>query len=95
MDYVTGITQNGKTWKPRFIQSINIETCIGCGRCYKVCGRGALNLAEKPFEGKDEYGDDMGNMVMAVVNPDDCIGCEACARVCTKRCHVHAPLEAS
>jgi formate hydrogenlyase subunit 6/NADH:ubiquinone oxidoreductase subunit I len=48
-----------------------------------------LELIEKPFEGEDEYGDDMGNKIMSIANPDNCIGCEACSRICTKRCHVH------
>ena len=48
-----------------------------------------LELIEKPFEGEDEYGDDMGNKVMSIARPENCIGCEACARTCTKKCHVH------
>lgn len=89
---ITGMTRGGKEWTPRFIESINVNKCIGCGRCYKVCGRSVLELIEKPFEGEDEYGDDMGNKVMSVTNPDACIGCEACIRTCTKKCHVHSAL---
>jgi NAD-dependent dihydropyrimidine dehydrogenase PreA subunit len=48
-----------------------------------------LALIEKPFEGDDEYGDDMGNKVMAITNPENCIGCEACARVCIKKSQAH------
>ena len=89
MPQIIGHMRGGKTWIPKFIESIDVEKCIGCGRCYKVCGMDVLELIEKPFDGKDEYGDDMGNKVMSVANPENCIGCEACARVCTKRCHVH------
>ena len=92
MNATMSYTRGGKSWKPRFIESIDFERCIGCGRCYKVCGRRVLELIDKPFEGEDEYGDDMCNKVMSVVNPDDCIGCGACARVCTRRCHVHVEM---
>lgn len=51
-----------------------------------------MSLIEKPFKGEDEYGDDMGNMIMVVENPEDCIGCEACSRVCPKKCYIYAPV---
>lgn len=85
---VVGYTRGGRQWSPSFIGSIDVEKCIGCGRCYKVCGRMVLELTVKPFEGEDEFGDDMGNKVMSVVNPGDCIGCGACVRTCTKKCHI-------
>lgn len=83
-------TRGGSEWKPLYIDKIDIEKCIGCGRCFKVCGREVLKLIRKPFSGEDEYGDDMGNMVMSVEKPGECIGCGACDRVCTKKCHVYA-----
>ncbi len=86
---VVSYTRGGQAWIPKYLESIDEERCIGCGRCYKVCGRNVLELIEKPFEGEDEYGDDMGNRVMSVAHPEDCIGCEACNRVCTKKCHIH------
>lgn len=89
---VVGYTRGGQTWTPKFIEYIDVDKCIGCGRCYKVCGRNVLMLIEKPFEGEDEFGDDMGNKVMSIQNKLDCIGCEACARVCTKKCQTHVEL---
>jgi len=80
------LTFGGREWKPLFIKSIDHEKCIGCGRCFKACGRTVLMLIEKPFEGDDEYGDDMGNKVMSIADGDDCIGCGACGRACTKKC---------
>jgi len=82
-------TRNGTAWSPRFLQEVDGEKCIGCGRCFKVCGRGVLMLIEKPLEGDDEYGDDMGNMIMSIKDGGNCIGCEACAKVCTRKCHTH------
>lgn len=83
-------TRGGKEWTPEFIEKIDYNKCIGCGRCYKVCGRDVLELIEKPFEGEDEYGDNMGNMVMTVKNPENCIGCSACSRVCAVKCQIRS-----
>ena len=49
MSPITGTTRGGKPWTPKFIGSIDIHKCIGCGRCYKVCGFDVLELIEKPF----------------------------------------------
>ncbi len=93
MNKIVSYTRAGEPWTPRFLESIDIEKCLGCGRCYKVCGREVLELIEKPFEEEeDEFGDDMGNKVMSVVNRDNCIGCEACAKACTRKCHIHIEL---
>ena len=87
------LTFGGREWEPLFIESIDQEKCIGCGRCFKACGRKVLMLVEKPFEGDDEFGDDMGNKVMSIADRDDCIGCGACGRACTKKCHSYERLE--
>lgn len=89
MPAIVGSTRNGQQWIPKFIESIDIERCIGCGRCYKTCSRDVLELIDKPFEGDDDYGDDMGNKIMSIAIPGNCIGCEACARVCPRKCHKH------
>ncbi len=86
------IRRDGTFWIPRFLESIDPEKCIGCGRCFKVCGRGVLELIEKPFEGDDEYGDNMGNMVMSILEKGFCIGCEACSKVCPKKCQTFIEL---
>ena len=89
MSKVVSYTRSGKPWTPNFIESIDPDRCLGCGRCYKVCGRDVLALIDKPFEGDDDYGDDMGNKVMSVSNPENCIGCEACSKTCSRKCHEH------
>lgn len=93
---LTGFTRDGSEWTPKFIQSLDSSTCIGCGRCYKVCSRDVFELVSREdlvdeADEDDEYDDDENAMVMTVANAGDCIGCEACSKVCPKDCHAHAP----
>lgn len=92
MEYITGVTRGGTSWVPAFVVSLNQETCIGCGRCYKVCPRNVFELIEREAEDDDDddFSDDT-SMVMAIANAMDCIGCEACSKVCPKDCHTHSP----
>jgi len=91
MSYITGVTRGGESWVPEFISDLNQSTCIGCGRCYKVCPRDVFELVEREDgEGDEDFSDDT-SMVMAINNALDCIGCQACARVCPKKCHSHSP----
>ena len=95
-DMITGITRGGREWTPAFVTGVNQSTCIGCGRCYKVCPRDVFELIEREIDEDDldDYDDDFDDdvvMVMAVKDAEDCIGCESCSRVCPKKCHSHAP----
>ena len=51
---------SGVEWVPQFVKSVNPEKCIGCGRCFKVCGRDVLQLM-----GVDEEGE------LIAVDPDE------------------------
>lgn len=82
-------TRGGKEWIPRYVFSIDKDNCIGCGRCYKVCGRDVLSLVEQ-----DEDNDEDIKPYMDISNPDNCIGCEACSRVCPKKCFTHMEVQA-
>ena len=42
----------GELWTPKFVGNINEEKCIGCGRCFKVCGREVLTLIGINDEGE-------------------------------------------
>ena len=93
---ITGLTRGGTQWTPEFVTGLDQRTCIGCGRCYKVCPRAVFALVER--ESDDEYEDEYEDgfeedvaMVMAIADALDCIGCGACARVCPKGCHTHQP----
>ncbi len=96
MSYITGLTSGGKDWTPQFLQNISWETCLGCGRCFKVCGRGVMALIALDENGKvvdeDADNDEVERTVMSVINVDNCIGCQACDRVCPKGCHIYAPV---
>jgi len=84
MPYITGLTKDRQEWTPQFVVAIDEETCIGCGRCFKVCSRNVL-----AFEELDE--DDSAKMFMKVANPGNCIGCEACGKTCSKKSFSFAP----
>ena len=73
---------------------IDGATCIGCGRCFKVCGRGVMTLKGVNDEGElvaldEDEDDDIERKVMALVDAGACIGCGACARVCPTNCQSH------
>ncbi|MFZ2449058.1 MAG: ferredoxin III, nif-specific [Methylovulum miyakonense] len=93
-EFVTGVTYGGSVWTPSYVTDINAKTCIGCGRCFKVCPRDVFDLVEKSsiMEAEsfdDDFEDDDENMVMTIKNALDCIGCEACSKVCPKDCFTH------
>ncbi|MHB9021885.1 MAG: ferredoxin III, nif-specific [Halothiobacillus sp.] len=95
MPPLTGITQGGLNWIPQFVEKINDEKCIGCGRCYRACGRGVLMLMGITEEGERVAADDddAERKVMTIEHPENCIGCEACARVCPKDCYTHSAVD--
>jgi Nif-specific ferredoxin III len=104
MSIVTITMPDGRSWTPRFVQEINQEKCIGCGRCFRVCGREVLQLAGVNDEGElipfangldDEDSDaEYEKKIMTIANQKNCVGCEACAKICPKQCYTHAPMMA-
>ena len=92
MAEITGITRGGTEWTPTFVTALDQSTCIGCGRCFKVCPREVFDLIERS-EDDEAYDEDEDNtMVMSLANALDCIGCGSCGRVCPKQCHTHEAL---
>jgi Nif-specific ferredoxin III len=91
-DAYTAFTRGGTVWTPTFVVDINQKTCIGCGRCYKVCPRDVFELVDREEDELDEDLEDDEMSVMSIKNAMDCIGCGACGRVCPKGCHSHQPL---
>ena len=99
MNDFTVTLPSGKTWTPRYAKSIDEAKCIGCGRCFKVCGRGVLQLVGLNEDGErvavsssadDEDDEEYEKKIMTIAAPENCVGCEACMKICPKKCYTHA-----
>ncbi|RAI00743.1 ferredoxin III, nif-specific [Acuticoccus sediminis] len=88
-------TRDGREYVPDYLVSIDPERCIGCGRCYKVCGREVMTLKGVNEDGEivdvdEDDEDEVEKQVMVMNDAGACIGCGACARVCPTGCQSHA-----
>jgi Nif-specific ferredoxin III len=91
---VQAFTRDGRAWTPSYLLAIDPETCIGCGRCFKVCGRDVMTLQGLTEDGdlvSLDDDDEILRKVMTVTDPGACIGCGACPRVCGKSAQKHGP----
>ena len=100
-EVVTITLPDGRSWIPKFVSNIDQEKCIGCGRCFKVCGRDVLQLVGIDEDGEviklelgEDDDDEYEKKVMTVANQMNCVGCEACSKICPKKCYTHAPMPA-
>ncbi|MCC8935732.1 ferredoxin III, nif-specific [Bradyrhizobium sp. Arg62] len=89
------VTRDGRDWTPDYLVSIDGKKCIGCGRCFKVCGRDVMTLKGINEEGElvdldDDEDDEIEKKIMVLNDQGACIGCAACARVCPANCQTHA-----
>ncbi|MHC2432941.1 ferredoxin III, nif-specific [Bradyrhizobium sp. USDA 4451] len=87
--------RDGREWIPEYLISIDDKKCIGCGRCFKVCGRDVMTLKGISEEGDlvdldDDADDEIEKKIMVLNDEGACIGCGACARVCPANCQIHA-----
>ena len=101
MNVVTITLPDGRSWTPKFVATIEETKCIGCGRCFRVCGRDVLQLVGIDEEGEhikltlgDDDDDDVEyeKKIMTIANQMNCVGCEACAKICPKKCYTHSPM---
>ena len=93
---MSNATRDGRDWQPDFLQAIDGDTCIGCGRCYKVCGREVMILKGLTEDGElvaldDDEDEEVEKKIMVMNDVGACIGCGACARVCPTNCQTHSP----
>lgn len=97
-DDIMFTTRDGTAWEPNYLIAIDGETCIGCGRCFKVCSREVMHLMGVNEDdelvacaaGDDEDDEEFVRKVMVLDTLGNCIGCGACSRVCPKGCQSHA-----
>ena len=70
MATATALTFGGFEWIPQFVDSIDKDTCLGCGRCFKVCGQKVLALMgvneDGEFIDEDQDDDDIERQVMTI-----------------------------
>jgi Nif-specific ferredoxin III len=89
---------------PSFLTEINPKTCIGCGRCYKVCPQSVMHLygvdADDQVLGivteddDDDFDGELNRKVMMVDHSGSCIGCSACSKGCPKDSQTHVAADA-
>ncbi|WP_353642748.1 hypothetical protein [Mesorhizobium sp. WSM2239] len=46
------MTRDASGWSPEYATAPNAKTCIGCGRCFKICWREVMDL-----HGMDDAGE--------------------------------------
>lgn len=93
-------TRDGRGWMPAYLLAIDPKKCIGCGRCFKVCGRNVMTLKGINDEGAlidldDDEDEEFEKKIMVMNDEGACIGCGACARVCPSNCQTHATTAAA
>ncbi|MGO9006328.1 MAG: ferredoxin III, nif-specific [Beijerinckiaceae bacterium] len=91
---MSAVTRDGREWAPAFLLAIDGTTCIGCGRCFKVCGRGVMTLKginedDELVDLDDDDDDEIERKIMTMNDSGACIGCGACARVCPTDSQTH------
>lgn len=90
MSQYSAMTMGGMPWTPEFVTLLDPESCIACGRCYKVCPRDVLTFVDSD---DDDDEDASAAAKMIIKDANDCIGCGACGRMCPKNSFTFAPKE--
>ena len=69
--YRTFQRQDGAPWTPMYVQRVDPDRCIGCGKCLQVCMGSCYEMVEIDGEKKAR-----------VVNAGNCMGDCHCHKVC-------------
>ena len=68
---MSNVTRDGRDWQPAYLLAIDEKKCIGCGRCYKVCGREVMTLKGLNEDGElvaldDDEDDEIEKKIMVM-----------------------------
>lgn len=61
-----------------FLPKVIEDSCVGCGKCAKVCPIGAIKIV--PLDGTNSQ-----NRKRAIIDEDICLGCGVCVKNCFKK----------
>ncbi len=78
--YYKAETKAGEKWTPFFIEYVDPEKCLGCGKCVKVCSRGVYEMREAN-----------GQNIAVPVNAGNCVGDGSCHMACQQSAIVCKP----
>ncbi|MEM0148061.1 MAG: NADH-quinone oxidoreductase subunit I [Candidatus Micrarchaeaceae archaeon] len=62
----------------RGIHKLDMETCISCAACARICPNSTITMEEIYFEGKERK--------MPSINLERCLFCGLCEEVCPTKC---------
>lgn len=81
-EVLTSKTFGGFPWTPLYVEAIDADQCLGCGRCVKLCVQQCLSL--------ESFTDDEGTerFIAQIANKNQCIGCQACGRICVRHAYI-------
>jgi ferredoxin len=70
-------------WKPQFIEEINRDICLDCGRFNEIGGRHTFNLRTIDNSNNSEQ------QITTVANPQECADCDACTSIYPEPAYTH------